>query len=141
VLPDLTVPGHPEIFAIGDTVALSAPDGRPVPGIAPAAKQAGRHVARTIKERLRGDTMSRPFRYKHAGSLAQIGKRRAVIDSGWCKLRGAVAWWIWGIAHIYFLIGVRTRMSVALNWLWIHTQNRRSARLITQGRPPIRQAP
>jgi NADH:ubiquinone reductase (H+-translocating) len=138
VLQDLTVPGHPEIFAIGDTVALRAPDGKPVPGIAPAAKQAGRHVARTIRERLRGNTMSRPFRYKHAGSLAQIGKRRAVIDFGWCRLRGAVAWWIWGIAHIYFLIGVRTRLSVALNWLWIHTRNQRSARLITQGRPSTR---
>jgi NADH dehydrogenase len=138
VLQDLTVPGHPEIFAIGDTVALHAPDGKLVPGIAPAAKQAGRHVARTIRERLRGNTMSRPFRYKHAGSLAQIGKRRAVIDFGWCRLRGAVAWWIWGIAHIYFLIGVRTRLSVALNWLWIHTRNQRSARLITQGRPSTR---
>jgi NADH:ubiquinone reductase (H+-translocating) len=138
VLQDLTVPGHPEIFAIGDTVALHAPDGKPVPGIAPAAKQAGRHVARTIGERLRGNAVSRPFRYKHAGSLAQIGKRRAVIDFGWCRLRGAVAWWIWGIAHIYFLIGVRTRLSVALNWLWIHTRNQRSARLITQGGPSPR---
>jgi len=135
VLEDLSVPGHPEIFAIGDTVALAMPDGRPLPGIAPAAKQAGRHVARTIRERLRGNTVPRSFRYKHAGSLAQIGKRRAVIDFGWCKLRGAIAWWIWGIAHIYFLIGVRSRLTVALNWLWIYTLNQRSARLITQGEP------
>jgi NADH dehydrogenase len=134
VLPDLTVPGHPEIFAIGDTVMIAAPDSKPVPGIAPAAKQAGRHVANTIKARLRGKTAFRAFRYKHAGSLAQIGKRRAVIDFGFIKLRGALAWWIWGIAHIYFLIGVRTRLSVAINWLWIHTRNQRSARLITQGR-------
>jgi NADH:ubiquinone reductase (H+-translocating) len=134
VLPDLTVPGHPEIFAIGDTVTIAAPDGKPVPGIAPAAKQAGRHVANTIKARLRGETAFRAFRYKHAGSLAQIGKRRAVIDFGFIRLRGALAWWIWGIAHIYFLIGVRTRLSVAINWLWIHTRNQRSARLITQGR-------
>jgi NADH:ubiquinone reductase (H+-translocating) len=134
VRPDLTVPGHPEIFAIGDTVTIAAPDGKPVPGIAPAAKQAGRHVAKTIKARLRGDKAIRVFRYKHAGSLAQIGKRRAVIDFGFIKLRGALAWWIWGIAHIYFLIGVRTRLSVAINWLWIHTRNQRSARLITQGR-------
>ncbi len=133
VLPDLTVPGHPEIFAIGDTVTIADPDGKPVPGIAPAAKQAGRHVANTIKARLRGDTAIRAFRYKHAGSLAQIGKGRAVIDFGFIKLRGALAWWIWGIAHIYFLIGVRTRLSVAINWLWIHTRNQRSARLITQG--------
>jgi NADH dehydrogenase len=136
VLEDLTVPGHPEIFAIGDTVALAMHEGKPLPGIAPAAKQAGRHVAMTIRERLRGNTVPRPFRYKHAGSLAQIGKRRAVIDFGWCKLRGAIAWWIWGIAHIYFLIGVRSRLTVALNWLWIYTLNQRSARLITQGAPP-----
>lgn len=132
VLQDLTVPGHPEIFAIGDTVALSTRDGKPVPGIAPAAKQAGRHVARTIRERLRGNTAPRPFYYRHAGSLAQIGKRRAVIDFGWCKLRGAIAWWLWGVAHIYFLIGVRSRLTVAVNWLWIYTLNQRSARLITQ---------
>jgi NADH:ubiquinone reductase (H+-translocating) len=134
VLEDLAVPGHPEIFAVGDTVTVAGPDGAPVPGIAPAAKQAGRHVARTIRQRLRGDTVPRPFRYKHAGSLAQIGKHRAVIDFGWCRLRGALAWWIWGIAHIYFLIGVRARLSVAINWLWIHMRNQRSARLITQSR-------
>jgi NADH dehydrogenase len=134
VSPDLTVPGHPEIFAIGDTVAINAPDGTPVPGIAPAAKQQGRHVASIIKARLRGDTSAVPFVYKHSGSLAQIGKKRAVIDFGWIKLRGALAWWIWGIAHIYFLIGLRNRLAVAMNWLWIHTRDQRGARLITQGR-------
>ncbi|PRH84398.1 FAD-dependent oxidoreductase [Labrys okinawensis] len=133
VEPGLTVPGHPEIFAIGDTVSLAGPDGKPVPGIAPAAKQAGVYVARVIRARLAGDPAPPPFRYKHQGSLAQIGKKRAVIDFGWIKLRGALAWWIWGIAHIYFLISVRSRLSVALSWLWIHTRNQRSARLITQG--------
>src|ERR1700761_5834910 len=132
VLPDLTVPGHPDIFAVGDTVAIADASGNPVPGIAPAAKQQGRYVAAAIKARLRGATMG-PFRYKHAGSLAQIGKRLAVVDFGRIKLRGAVAWWIWGIAHIYFLIGLRNRLSVALNWLWIHARDQRSARLITQG--------
>jgi NADH dehydrogenase len=134
VSPDLTVPGHPEIFAVGDTVAISAPDGSPVPGIAPAAKQQGRYVADVIKTRLSGADASGPFRYKHDGSLAQIGKRRAVVDFGWIKLRGALAWWIWGIAHIYFLIGVRNRLSVAISWWWIYTRDQRSARLITQGR-------
>jgi NADH dehydrogenase len=133
VNPDLTVPGHPEIFAIGDTVTVAGPDGHPVPGIAPAAKQQGRYVADVIKARLRGDAVTAPFRYVHAGSLAQIGKRLAVIDFGRIKLRGTLAWWIWGIAHIYFLIGLRNRLSVALNWLWIHARNQRSARLITQG--------
>ncbi len=132
VEPDLTVPGHPDIFAVGDTTTVTGPDGQPVPGIAPAAKQEGRYVAATIKARLKGETLP-PFRYRHAGSLAQIGKRLAVIDFGWLKLRGAIAWWIWGIAHIYFLIGLRNRLSVALSWVWIHARNQRAARLITQG--------
>ena len=132
VAPDLTVPDHPDIFAIGDTVTIDGPDGKPVPGIAPAAKQQGRYVADTIKARLRGKTLG-PFRYQHAGSLAQIGKHKAVIDFGRFKLRGAIAWWIWGIAHIYFLIGLRNRLSVAISWLWIHARDQRAARLITQG--------
>jgi NADH dehydrogenase len=132
VLPDLTVPGHPDVFAIGDTVVIAGPDGKPVPGIAPAAKQQGRYVAESIKARLHGGTRG-PFRYKHAGSLAQIGKRKAVIELGRIKLRGTIAWWIWGIAHIYFLIGLRNRLSVAISWLWIHARDQRAARLITQG--------
>jgi len=132
VLPDLTVPGHPDIFAIGDTVTINGPDGKPVPGIAPAAKQQGRYVAAAIKTRLNGGALS-PFHYQHAGSLAQIGKRKAVIDFGRIKLRGTIAWWIWGIAHIYFLIGLRNRLSVAISWLWIHARDQRAARLITQG--------
>src|SRR5436190_5205091 len=132
VEPDLTVPGHPDIFAVGDTTTIRGPDGNPVPGIAPAAKQQGRYAAATIKARLKGKTLP-PFRYKHAGSLAQIGKRLAVIDFGKFKLRGTVAWWIWGIAHIYFLIGLPPRLSVALSWLWIYLRDQRPARLITQG--------
>src|SRR6266702_3129755 len=118
VLPDLTVPGHPDVFAVGDTATIADASGNPVPGIAPAAKQQGRYVAALIKARLDGGTLP-PFRYKHAGNLAQIGKRKAVIDFGRIKLRGNLAWWIWGIAHIYFLIGLRHRLSVALSWLWI----------------------
>ncbi len=132
VEPDLTVPGHPDIFAVGDTTVIAGPDGNPVPGIAPAAKQQGRYVASLIRARLEGRTLP-PFHYKHAGSLAQIGKRLAVIDFGRIKLRGALAWWIWGFAHIYFLIGLRNRLSVAMSWLWIHARDQRAARLITQG--------
>jgi NADH dehydrogenase len=132
VEPDLTVPGHPDIFALGDTVLIAGPDGKPVPGIAPAAKQQGRYVAELIKARLRGGSTA-PFHYQHAGSLAQIGKRKAVIELGRFKLRGTIAWWIWGIAHIYFLIGLRNRLSVAISWLWIHARDQRAARLITQG--------
>jgi NADH dehydrogenase len=131
VEPDLTVPGHPEIFAIGDAAIVLRPNGEPVPGIAPAAKQEGGYIANVIRARLRGALAPGPFRYKHAGDLVTIGKRRAVIDFGWIKLKGALAWWLWGFAHIYFLIGVRNRLSVALNWLWIYARDQRSARLIT----------
>ncbi len=129
--PDLTVPGHPEIFAIGDAAIVLRPDGQPVPGIAPAAKQEGAYVAKVIRARLSGAPALPPFLYKHEGDLATIGKRRAVIDFGWIKLKGALAWWLWGFAHIYFLIGLRNRLNVALNWLWIYARNQRGARLIT----------
>ena len=133
VEPDLTVPNSPEIFVIGDTAHVLRPDGKPVPGVAPSAKQEGKHVAATIKARLAGDSAPRPFRYKHAGDLATIGKWAAAIDFGWIKLTGWLAWWLWGIAHIYFLIGCRNRLAVSLSWLWIYATGQRSARLITQG--------
>ncbi|WPP03794.1 NAD(P)/FAD-dependent oxidoreductase [Methylocella tundrae] len=132
--PNLTVPGHPNIFAIGDTIAINGPDGNPVPGIAPAAKQEGAYVAEVIKARLQGKPAPGPFQYKHAGSLATIGKRAAIADFGWIKVRGSLAWWLWGIVHIYFLIGLRNRLGVALSWLWIYLLGQRSARLITQGK-------
>jgi NADH dehydrogenase len=132
VEPDLTAPGHPDIFVIGDTATVNVWNGKPAPGIAPAAKQQGVHIALTIKRRLAGDSSPRPFRYRHAGDLATIGKRSAVIDFGWFKLKGWVAWWFWGLAHIYFLIGLRNRFSVALSWLWIYLTGNRSACLITQ---------
>lgn len=133
VQPDLTVPGHADIFAIGDTVHVEMPDRRLVPGVAPAAKQEGYYVAITIKSRLCGKKPPPPFRYKDAGNLATIGKRAAIVDFGWIKLTGRVAWWMWGLAHIYFLIGLRNRLAVALNWLWIYASGQRGARLITQG--------
>ena len=135
---DLSVPGQPNIFVVGDTATIDAWHGKPVPGIAPAAKQEGAHVAALIRRRLAGDSAPLPFRYKHAGNLATIGKRAAVIDFGWLTLRGYIAWWVWGLAHIYFLIGVRNRLAVALSWLWIYLTGTRGACLITQGeqRPP-----
>ena len=133
VEPDLSVPGHPEIFAVGDTATLSGPNGKPVPGIADAAKQAGRHAVRVILARLAGRREEMPFHYHHAGDLATIGGHAAVIDFGWVRLKGFFAWWVWGIAHIYFLIGVRNRLFVALSWLWIYLTGQRGARLITQG--------
>ena len=129
---DLTVPNHPEIFVIGDTANVSQPNGQPVPGLAPAAKQQGAYVAQAIKARLRGNPMKSGFAYKHMGNLATIGKRAAVADFGRIRLKGALAWWLWGVAHIYFLIGTRSRITVALSWLWSHYTGLNSARLITQ---------
>jgi NADH dehydrogenase len=130
---DLSVPGHAEIFAVGDTATITMPDGKQVPGVADAAKQGGRHAARVILARLGGSQAQMPFRYHHAGDLATIGRRAAVIDFGWVQLTGFFAWWIWGVAHIYFLIGVKNRLFVALSWLWIYLSGQRGARLITQG--------
>ncbi len=132
VEPDLTAPRHSDIFVLGDTAHVAAPDGSLVPGIASAAKQQGRFVAAAIRARLAGKTSPQRFVYRHAGSLATIGKRAAVIDFGWLRLSGWLAWWVWGIAHIYFLIGLRNRLTVALSWLWIYVTGQRSARLITQ---------
>ena len=130
-LPGTVRSGSPDIFVIGDTAHVLRPDGKPVPGVAPSAKQEGRHVAATIKARLAGDMTSRPFRYRHDGDLATIGKRAAAIDFGWIKLTGWIAWWLWGIAHIYFLIGFRNRFIVALNWAWNYITFQRGSRLIT----------
>lgn len=130
VEPDLTVPGHPDIFVIGDTAASKMSDGKFVPGIAPAAKQQGKYVAKLIKRRLKGKGGEEPFSYKHQGNLATIGRSLAVIHMGRLKLRGAIAWWIWKLAHIYFLIGARNRLSVALSWAWNHSVGYRGSRLI-----------
>jgi NADH dehydrogenase len=135
VNPDLSIPGHPEVFAIGDTVTATNGDGRPVPGIGDAAKQGGKHVARVIKARLNGRTTAMPFHYRHLGDIATIGRSRALIDFGWIKLTGWIGWWAWGIAHIYFLIGLKNRIFIALNWLWIYLSGYRRARLITQDTP------
>ena len=133
VAGDLSVPGHSNIFVVGDTAAVHDEDGNPVPGIAPAAKQQGRFVARTIQDRQKQSASSAKFHYKHAGSLATIGRKSAVIEFKRIKLRGFVAWWVWGIAHIYFLIGVRSPFAVAWSWLWEYLTYGRGARLITGG--------
>jgi len=132
VEPDLSVPGSPNIYAIGDTVSVLAPNGKPVPGIGDAAKQGGKHVARAIRARLAGQPVP-AFRYSHLGDIATIGRSAAVIDFGWLQLTGWVGWWTWGLAHIYFLIGLKNRISVAISWLWIYLSGHRSARLITWG--------
>ena len=131
VAPDLSVPGFPELFVAGDVALVSDATGRPLPGVAPAAKQAGAYVARVIAARVAGRPAPPPFRYRDFGNLATIGRRAAVIDFGWLRIKGGIAWWIWGIAHIYFLIGMRNRLIVSLQWLWAYLTFDRGARLIT----------
>lgn len=127
----LTLPDDPGIFVLGDTAHVEM-DGQPVPGLAPAAKQQGRYAAAAIRARLAGKPAPGPFRYAHQGNLATIGRNAAVIDFGRIRLTGWLAWWIWGIAHIYFLIGVRSRLVVAVSWLWSFLSRQNPARLITQ---------
>ena len=129
---DLTAPELPDVFVIGDTASVIQEGGAPVPGIAPAAKQQGAYAAKVIRSRLAAKPAPAPFRYRHQGSLATIGQSAAIIDFGRIKLKGWIAWWIWGIAHIYFLIGTRSRFAVAWSWLWIYLSGQHSARLITQ---------
>jgi NADH dehydrogenase len=116
---------------IGDAALVRTESGDLVPGIAPAAKQQGRYVARQIAQRIAGKASHSPFQYRHAGYLATIGRRSAVIEFPSFKVRGWAAWWLWGIAHIYFLVGVPSPMVVSIRWLWEYLTYRRGARLIT----------
>ncbi|MDO7410118.1 NADH dehydrogenase [Acinetobacter baumannii] len=129
---DMTVKNSPEIFVIGDTASITMPDGKMVPGVAPAAKQQGKYVAKVIKARLKGQHTHQPFEYHHQGNLATIGRSRAVVDMGKFRLQGLLAWWFWKIIHLFFLIGVQSRMSVAMSWLWNHIFGYRSARIISE---------
>jgi NADH dehydrogenase len=129
VEPDLSVPGHPDVFVIGDT-ASAMRDGVAVPGVAPAAKQMGGYVGRLIDARVRGRPMPSPFRYRNYGNLATIGRAAAVADFGRVQLSGLPAWVLWAAAHVWFLIGWRNRLVVALNWLWNYVTFERGARLI-----------
>ena len=131
--PDLTVPGHPEIFAIGDTAVPADPKVPPIPGIAPAAKQMGRYVGKLIAARIMGSKPPAPFAYQHYVDLAAIGRSAAVVRRGKVQLTGFLGWLFWGVAHIYFLIGVRNRFVVAINWLWNYLTFQRGARVITDG--------
>jgi NADH dehydrogenase len=128
VCADLSVPGHPEIFVAGDLAAVEH-HGRPVPGVAPAAKQMGRHVAATIRARI----ASRPspaFEYRDYGNLATIGRMAAIVHLGRLKLSGLLAWWFWLAAHVFFLIGFRNRLVVLLDWAWAYWSYQRGARII-----------
>ena len=128
--PDLSVPGHPNIFVIGDAALAASPDGKPYPGVAPVAKQEGFYVTKLLQARARGKTLP-PFRYRDLGSLATIGRKRAVAQFGKLKVEGFPAWTLWSLAHIYFLIGFRSRLIVAMNWAWNYVTFQRGTRLIT----------
>jgi len=131
VAPDLSVAGHPEVFVVGDAALVTGPDGEPLPGLAPVAKQQGQYVGELISRRVCGEAAPPPFRYRDAGALATIGRHSAIADFGRIKLTGWVAWVLWGIVHIFFLIGFRNRMAVFLNWIWAWLTYGRGARLIT----------
>jgi NADH dehydrogenase len=136
VAKDLSAPDNPNIFVIGDTASVLDEQGRPVPGIAPAAKQMGKYVAKVIYARITGSKQPGPLRYVHFGDLATIGRRAAVVKLGRLELKGFVAWAFWSVAHIYFLIGLRYRFLVAINWAWDYITFQRGARLITEDRSP-----
>jgi len=131
--PDLSVAGQPNVFAIGDTALSVAWKGKPVPGLAPAAKQGGAYVAAVIRARVLGRATPPPFVYKHLGSLATIGRKAAVADFGWLRLSGAPAWWLWGVVHVAFLVGLRNRISVMFDWFWAYLTFKGGTRLITGG--------
>ncbi|MEA2624595.1 MAG: hypothetical protein QOD06_640 [Candidatus Binatota bacterium] len=127
---DLTIPGHPEVFVIGDLAAAQRQDGTPVPGLAPAAIQEGRHAARNVLRESRGESLA-PFRYVDKGSLATIGRASAIADIAGFHLSGVVAWLVWIIVHVLFLIGFRNRVIVLFEWAWSYLTFQRGARLIT----------
>ncbi|MGH6665430.1 MAG: NAD(P)/FAD-dependent oxidoreductase, partial [Pseudolabrys sp.] len=135
---DLSLPGHRDIFVIGDTATVNDAKGNPVPGIAPAAKQMGQYVGKLIAARIAGRAAPAAFRYIHLGELATIGRRAAVVKLGRLQLHGFIGWVFWSVVHIYFLIGLRNRLTVAFNWFWDYLTFQRGARLITDVEPPAK---
>ena len=133
VTPELTVPGHNEIFVIGDLASLLQ-DGKPIPGVAPVAMQAGRHTAENLRRAVRGEPLL-PFRYRDKGSLAVIGRGAGVAAFPKSTWSGTIAWWAWLLIHIFYLIGFRNRVLVLMQWAWAYLTWQRGARLITGGPP------
>lgn len=127
---DLTLPDHPEIFVLGDTALARDALGKPLPGIAPVAKQQGFYAAQLIRARLQGKSLP-AFRYRHLGSMATIGRKAAVADFGRFTMSGRIAWLLWGVVHVCVLIGFRNRLMVLLSWLWAYVTFQPGARLIT----------
>ncbi len=130
VAPDLSIPGYPQIFVVGDLANFSHQNGKPLPGIAPVAKQEGEYVAKLIQQQIKGDTLP-AFKYHERGSLAIIGKNTAVVDLGFTKLQGFFAWLFWLLVHVYFLIPFQNKLVVLVQWVGNYLTGNRSARLIT----------
>ena len=130
VEPDLSVKGLPDVFVLGDTALVFGDDGKPLPGVAPVAKQQGQYLAKLLKARAIGRSLP-PFHYRDYGSLATIGRKRAIFQRGALKFTGFFAWVLWSTAHIYFLIGFRNRLVVAMSWAWSYVTFQRGTRLIT----------
>ncbi len=132
---DLTIPGHPEVFVTGDLAAVSDPEtGEAVPGVAQGAIQMGRYAARRVRAQVGGDASPRPpFRYKDKGNMATIGRNRAVAQIGARHVTGRLAWVLWALIHVMFLIGFRNRLMVMIQWVWMYVFFDRGARLITGG--------
>jgi NADH dehydrogenase len=133
VSPDLSLPGHPEVFAIGDMALVLGENGQPVPGVSPAAMQMARHVARLIENELllSGKSPRAPFRYRDKGSMATIGRSAAVAKMGRFEFSGFPAWLAWLGVHLIFLIGFRNKMAVLLQWAYAYCTYKRGARIIT----------
>jgi NADH dehydrogenase len=131
VSSDFSVPGHADIFVVGDTASYKQKSGAALPGVAPAAKQAGIYAAQTIAARITYGRAPKPFRYRDSGNLATIGRNNALADFGWLRLSGLVGWLLWSAAHVYFLIGFRNRAVVAGSWALSYATYQRGARLIT----------
>ena len=127
--PDLSLPGHPEVFIAGDQARVKGPDGNPLPGMAPVALQQGRYLARLIRAKARGRDYP-DFRFRDKGQMATIGRRRAILQSGNFRLAGIAAWIAWLIIHIYYLAGFKNRLFVVLQWAWSYFTVGRGARLI-----------
>lgn len=128
--PRLEVGDRDGAFVIGDAALVENPQGQALPGIAPVAKQQGVYVGKLIAARIQGKPDPKPFHYRNAGQLATIGRHTAVVDMGMLRIRGRLAWWFWGLVHIYFLINLRSRLTVAIQWLWYYVTFDRGARLI-----------
>ena len=126
----LEVRGLENVFVVGDTARYEDADKQPLPGVAAVAKQQGTFVGKLIAARARSKPEPKPFKYSDVGQLATIGRRAAVVDLGWIRLKGRLAWWFWGIVHIYFLINLRSRLLVAIQWFWSYLTFDRGARLI-----------